>query len=84
MAQKCNPSFYFATQLTVHLADDDELMPLFLDAEFEQVVIGIETPQEDSLKSPRKNQNLKRNLLETIQKTSFKWMYYVRRIYDWF
>jgi len=64
--KKRNPGFYFATQLTVNLADDDELMQLLLDAGFLHVFIGIETPQEDSLKLSHKNQNLKRNLLDTI------------------
>ncbi len=66
--KKRNPGFYFATQLTVNLADDDELMQLLLDAGFRHVFIGIETPQEDSLKLSHKNQNLKRNLLDTIHK----------------
>lgn len=63
-----NPGFYFATQLTVNLADDDELMRLLLEAKFDNVFIGIETPSEDSLKLSHKNQNLKRNLLDTIHK----------------
>lgn len=64
--KKRNPGFFFATQLTVNLADDEELMQLLLDAGFRHVFIGIETPQEDSLKVSHKNQNLKRNLLDTI------------------
>ncbi|MES2779966.1 MAG: B12-binding domain-containing radical SAM protein [Bacteroidota bacterium] len=64
--KKYKPGFYFATQLTVNLADDDELMQLLLDAGFRHVFIGIETPDEASLKVAHKNQNLKRNLLETI------------------
>jgi radical SAM superfamily enzyme YgiQ (UPF0313 family) len=66
--KKRNPGFYFATQLTINLADDDELMELLLEAGFGNVFIGIETPQEDSLKLSHKNQNLKRNLLDTIHK----------------
>ena len=66
--KKKEPGFYFATQLTVNLADDDELMQLLLEAKFGNVFIGIETPQEDSLKLSHKNQNLKRNLLDTIHK----------------
>lgn len=66
--KKRKPGFYFATQLTVNLADDDELMQLLLEAGFGNVFIGIETPQEDSLKLSHKNQNLKRNLLDTIHK----------------
>ena len=66
--KKRSPGFYFATQLTVNLADDDELMHLLLEAKFGNVFIGIETPQEDSLKLSLKTQNLKRNLLDTIHK----------------
>lgn len=62
------PSFYFATQLTINLADDDELMTLLIDAGFRHIFIGIETPDEVGLKGSRKNQNLKRDQLENIQK----------------
>jgi radical SAM superfamily enzyme YgiQ (UPF0313 family) len=62
------PSFFFATQLSINLADDDELMKLLLDAGFRHVFIGIETPDEESLKSSLKNQNLKRNQLENIHR----------------
>jgi radical SAM superfamily enzyme YgiQ (UPF0313 family) len=61
-----NPAFYFATQLTVNLADDAELMHLMAEAGFRHIFIGIETPDEESLKVSHKNQNLKRNLLNTI------------------
>lgn len=64
--KKHKPAFQFATQLTVNLADDEELMQLLLDAGFRHIFIGIETPDEASLKVAHKNQNLKRNLLETI------------------
>ena len=63
-----NPGFYFATQLTINLADDDELMKLMIDAGFRHIFIGIETPDENGLKESRKNQNLKRNQLENIVK----------------
>lgn len=60
------PSFYFATQLTVNLADDEELMQMLIDAGFRHIFIGIETPSEESLKVSHKTQNLKKNLLNTI------------------
>lgn len=62
------PSFFFATQLTINLADDDELMDLLLDSGFRHIFIGIETPDESGLKNSRKSQNLKRNQLENIQR----------------
>lgn len=63
-----HPGFFFATQLTVNLVDDEELMDLLADAGFRHVFIGIETPDEDSLKGSHKNQNLKRDLLDTIHR----------------
>jgi radical SAM superfamily enzyme YgiQ (UPF0313 family) len=64
--KRVRPGFFFATQLTVNLADDEELMQLLADAGFRHVFIGIETPEEESLKESHKNQNLKRDLLQTI------------------
>ncbi|MGZ3755679.1 MAG: B12-binding domain-containing radical SAM protein [Mucilaginibacter sp.] len=66
--KKTNPGLYFMTQLTINLADDDEMMQLMLDAKFRNVFIGIETPQADSLKASLKNQNLKRDLVSNIHK----------------
>lgn len=65
---KTNPGLYFMTQLTINLADDEEMMRLMLEAKFRNVFIGIETPQEDSLKFSLKNQNLKRDLVSNIHK----------------
>jgi radical SAM superfamily enzyme YgiQ (UPF0313 family) len=64
--KKVQPSFYFATQLTVNLAEDEELMQMLIDAGFRHIFIGIETPSEESLKVSHKTQNLKKNLLTTI------------------
>lgn len=61
-----NPNFYFATQLTVNLADDEEMMQLMIDAGFRHVFIGIETPAEESLNVSHKRQNMKRDLLDAI------------------
>lgn len=65
---RTNPGLYFITQLTINLADDDEMMQLMLEAKFRNVFIGIETPEEDSLKLSLKNQNLKRDILGNIHK----------------
>jgi radical SAM superfamily enzyme YgiQ (UPF0313 family) len=66
--KRTNPGLYFMTQLTINLADDDEMMRLMLEAKFRNIFIGIETPQEDSLKFSLKNQNLKRDLMTNINK----------------
>jgi len=64
--KKKKPSFFFATQLTINLADDAELMKQLIDAGFRHIFVGIETPEEASLMASGKNQNLKRNQLENI------------------
>ena len=65
---KNKPEFFFATQLTINLADDEELMDLLLKAGFRHIFIGIETPDEDALKASLKNQNLKRDPFSNIHK----------------
>ncbi|MDP1727469.1 MAG: radical SAM protein [Bacteroidota bacterium] len=65
---KNNPGFFFATQLTINLADDDELMNLLLKAGFRHIFIGVETPDEEGLKASSKNQNLKRDQFTNIRK----------------
>ena len=50
--------FSFATEASVDLADDDEMMRMMHDARFESVFLGIETPDESSLETARKVQNL--------------------------
>lgn len=64
--KKTKPAFYFATQLTINLADDEELMQMLIDAGFRHIFIGVETPSEESLKVSHKTQNLKKDLLSTI------------------
>ncbi len=62
------PPFLFVTQLTVNLADDDELIRMMLEAGFRQVFIGIETLDEATLIGSGKRQNLKRDQLADIHK----------------
>jgi len=54
--EKKNP-FYFSTEVSINLADDDTLMQLMVKAEFEAVFIGIESPNEESLIECNKIQN---------------------------
>lgn len=61
------PGFFFATQLTINLADDEELMNLLIEAGFRHVFIGIETPDNEGLKESLKKQNLKRDQLDNIR-----------------
>jgi radical SAM superfamily enzyme YgiQ (UPF0313 family) len=58
----------FHTQITMNLADDQELMDLMYEAGFDWIFIGIETPDEGSLAECNKKQNLHRNLPEQIRR----------------
>lgn len=59
--------FVFNTQLSINLADDKELMELMVKAGFNTVFIGIESPNEESLKECGKFQNINRDLLGSIR-----------------
>jgi radical SAM superfamily enzyme YgiQ (UPF0313 family) len=58
----------FNTEVSINLADDEELMQLMVDAGFVTVFIGIETPNEESLVECGKNHNRKRDLVEDIRR----------------
>jgi len=66
MEEKKYP-FDFNTQASINLADDRELMELMVEAGFNTVFVGIESPNEESLKECGKFQNINRNLLESIK-----------------
>ncbi|MFZ6018365.1 MAG: B12-binding domain-containing radical SAM protein [Chloroflexota bacterium] len=59
---------YFITEASINLADDPELMKMMVDAGFTSVFVGIETPAEESLAECHKGQNLRRNLVESVQR----------------
>jgi radical SAM superfamily enzyme YgiQ (UPF0313 family) len=56
----------FLTEASINLADDPELMRLLVKAGFISVFIGVETPDEQSLKNCNKKQNTKRDLIDNI------------------
>ena len=58
----------FATEVSINLADDDELMQMMVDAGFSTVFIGIETPDEASLAECGKNLNTNRDLIEDVKR----------------
>ena len=60
--------FSFATEASVDLADDDEMMRMMHEARFESVFLGIETPDEASLETARKIQNTRHPLDEAVDK----------------
>lgn len=58
----------FSTETSIDLVDDLDLLHLMVQAGFDTVFIGIETPNEDSLMECSKNQNKGRDLLECVKK----------------
>ena len=63
-----NYPFYFTTEASVNLADDDELLQLMRDADFRYVFLGIETPDNDTLLLSKKNQNINKPITEAVRK----------------
>jgi radical SAM superfamily enzyme YgiQ (UPF0313 family) len=58
----------FLTEVSINLADDDELVELMVKAGFISVFIGIETPDDASLAACNKKQNQKRDLMAAVHK----------------
>ncbi|MDR3645713.1 MAG: DUF4070 domain-containing protein, partial [Clostridia bacterium] len=67
MERHGNP-FKFLTEASINLADDETLMSLMVKAGFNDVFIGIETPDEGSLAECKKTQNKNRDLITCIKK----------------
>jgi radical SAM superfamily enzyme YgiQ (UPF0313 family) len=58
----------FSTEVSINLADDEELLQAMAEAGFVQVFIGIETPDESSLAECSKKTNLNRDLVEDVKR----------------
>ena len=58
----------FITQVSIDATRDIELLDMLVAAGVPQVFIGIETPNEDSLRETGKRQNLRINLTNEVQK----------------
>jgi radical SAM superfamily enzyme YgiQ (UPF0313 family) len=57
----------FSTQVSIDCVNDHEMLRMCADAGFVSVFVGIETPNEESLRGAKKRQNLKRNLVDDLQ-----------------
>ena len=66
--QKDKRRIPFNTQASVNLADDEPLMEMMVEAGFDAVFIGIETPDEESLAECNKKQNKNRDLVESVKR----------------
>jgi radical SAM superfamily enzyme YgiQ (UPF0313 family) len=60
--------FYFATEASINLADDDELLQLMKDVDFRYIFLGIETPENETLKLTHKIQNVNKPIEDAVGK----------------
>ena len=61
-------AFSFGTEASLNLAQDEELMRLFRAAHFRWAFIGIESPEEASLRETRKLQNTREHPLAAVRR----------------
>ena len=66
--QKGKEGIPFSTEASINLADDEPLMQAMVDAGFDTVFIGIETPDEEGLAECSKQQNRNRDLVEDVKR----------------
>jgi radical SAM superfamily enzyme YgiQ (UPF0313 family) len=64
--------FAIFTEASINLAGDDELMDLMVEAGFNMVFVGIETPDRVSLAAINKGQNLKCDVAESVERIQKK------------
>jgi radical SAM superfamily enzyme YgiQ (UPF0313 family) len=67
MEERGHP-FSLYTEASINLADDDDLIRLMVKAGFDQVFIGIESTNEESLVECSKLQNRNRDLIASVKK----------------
>jgi len=67
MEEKGHP-FHFNTEVSLNIADDEELMKLMARAGFNAVFVGIESPNEESLEECKKIPNKRRDLAASVKK----------------
>jgi radical SAM superfamily enzyme YgiQ (UPF0313 family) len=60
--------FNFLTEASINLVDDDELIELMVLSGFDSVFVGLETPNEDSLRECGKKQNCHRDMMSAVKK----------------
>jgi radical SAM superfamily enzyme YgiQ (UPF0313 family) len=60
--------YYLTTETSIDLADDDELMEMMSMAGFQSVFVGVESPNDESLKECNKSQNRGRDMVASIRK----------------
>ncbi len=60
--------FSLSSQVSINMADDEELVRLLVTAGFDRVFVGIESPNEESLVECNKHQNEHRDIVASVKK----------------
>ena len=63
--------FFFSTESSINLADDEHLLEMMQAIDFRFVFIGIETPEDEILKLTNKKMNVNRSIINAVNKISF-------------
>jgi radical SAM superfamily enzyme YgiQ (UPF0313 family) len=58
----------FGTEVSLNVAQDEEMLRLFREANFHWFLIGVESPNEASLAETKKNQNLREDILTALNR----------------
>ena len=67
-ARRNGHPMYFNTEVSLNVAQDDELLELLRAARFTTIFIGIESPRKASLQETKKTQNMRGDLVENVRK----------------
>jgi radical SAM superfamily enzyme YgiQ (UPF0313 family) len=60
--------FFFSTEASINLADDEEMLQLMKEVDFRYVFLGIETPENDTLAINKKMQNVNKPIEDAVKK----------------
>ncbi len=60
--------FYYSTESSLNLADDDSLLRMMKAVDFRYVFIGIESPEDEVLKFTNKRINMKKPVVKAVKK----------------
>ena len=58
----------FMTEVTLNIAQDDELLELMRHAHFTTIFVGIESPRAASLQETHKTQNMRESILDSVHR----------------
>ncbi|MEL7336128.1 MAG: radical SAM protein [Planctomycetota bacterium] len=65
--ERRNYPFVFSTEASLNMADDEELLELMRETQFRYVFLGIESPDEETLKHTQKKINTVRPIIQRVR-----------------